>query len=463
MPVGAVLRISTAPAHPAGTGGITAEMAILAPARRHLIPHPSAGIWPGLHRPGIAPLHAAIAQQLVRAAVAGLPVTLSFPDGTRWGRGGPRLLVTRPEAFFTRLGRDGLIGFGEAWMTAELTAGGLTARDMDERRLNPATDELADALTVLARRMSALVPVPLQKLRRLWQHRAPRSEENTPTGARENIHRHYDLSNDLFEQFLDETMTYSSAWFEPGDDPATDLREAQLRKIDGILDLARVGPGSRVLEIGSGWGALAMRAAAERGATVTTLTLSTEQKALAEQRIAAAGLSDRIEVRLEDYRVHAAGNPGTYDAVVSVEMIEAVGEKYWPDYFGAVDRLLAEGGRFGLQSITIDHDRMLATRHQYTWVHKYIFPGGILPSLTAINAVLTRGTGLRVQESRRLGHSYALTLREWRHRFNNRYRRVRELGFDDTFVRMWNFYLAYSEAGFAADYIDDWQLGIGRG
>ena len=438
-------------------------MAILAPPRRHLIPHPSAGFWPGLHLPGTAPVHAAVAKQLVRAAIRSLPMTLSLPDGTRWGKGGPELQVTRPEAFFTRLGRDGLIGFGEAWMTAELTADRLPARDVSGAALNAATDVLAGALTVLARRMSTLIPVPLQRLRRLWQQAQPRTEQNTPAGARENIHRHYDLSNELFEQFLDETMTYSAAWFEPGENPATELRKAQLRKIDGILDLARVGRGSRVLEIGSGWGALAMRAAAERGATVTTLTLSTEQKALAEQRIAAAGLADRIEVRLEDYRVHAAGNPGTYDAVVSVEMIEAVGEEFWPAYFGAVDRLLAEGGRFGLQSITIDHDRMLATRHQYTWVHKYIFPGGILPSLTAIDAVLAGRTRLRVQEGRRLGHSYALTLREWRHRFNDRYQQIRRLGFDDTFVRMWNFYLAYSEAGFTADYIDDWQLGIGRG
>ena len=275
-------------------------MAILAPPRRHLIPHPSAGFWPGLHLPGTAPVHAAVAKQLVRAAIRSLPMTLSLPDGTRWGRGGPELQVTRPEAFFTRLGRDGLIGFGEAWMTAELTADRLPARDVSGAALNAATDVLAGALTVLARRMSTLIPVPLQRLRRLWQQAQPRTEQNTPAGARENIHRHYDLSNELFEQFLDETMTYSAAWFEPGENPATELRKAQLRKIDGILDLARVGRGSRVLEIGSGWGALAMRAAAERGATVTTLTLSTEQKALAEQRIAAAGLADRIEVRLED-------------------------------------------------------------------------------------------------------------------------------------------------------------------
>ena len=247
-----------------------------------------------------------------------------------------------------------------------------------------------------------------------------------------------------------------------GDDHEADLQKAQLRKIDGVLDLARVRPDTHILEIGSGWGALAIRAAKARGVRVTTLTLSEEQKALADRRIAAAGLSHLIEVRLEDYRAHAATHVGTYDAVVSVEMIEAVGEKYWPDYFGSIEQMLVPGGRLGLQAITIAHDRLLETRNGYTWVHKYVFPGGILPSLTAIDDVLAAGTSLRVQESRRLGPCYVPTLQQWRHRFNSQLPKIVELGFDDTFIRMWNFYLAYSQAGFAAEYLDDWQLGIGR-
>ena len=167
---------------------------------------------------------------------------------------------------------------------------------------------------------------------------------NSQENSQRNIARHYDLSNELFEQFLDETMSYSSAWFEPGDDLAT----AQLRKIDGVLDLARVRTGMHVLEIGSGWGALAIRAAAERGARVTTLTLSTEQQALARKRAEAAGVGDLVEVRLQDYR----DARGQFDAIVSVEMIEAVGEAYWPTYFRALDDLLAPGGRVGLQ---VDH------------------------------------------------------------------------------------------------------------
>lgn len=438
-------------------------MAVLSPTTgRHLIPRPSAGVWPGLFDHARAPLHASIAKGVVRGAIRKLPVTLVLPDGTRWGTGGPELQV-RSESFFDRLGRDGLIGLGEAWMTGELTAGGwVPGSDLNAAQINAATDELAAGLTVLATRMSTLVPAPLQKLRKAWQATTPPSEENTLAGSAENIHRHYDLSNDLFEVFLDPTMMYSSAWYLPGEHPEQDLEKAQLRKIDGVLDLAKVRPGMKILEIGSGWGGLAMRAVAERDVDVVTLTLSREQKSLAEKRIAAAGLSHRIEVRLEDYRAHAAEHQGGYDAVVSVEMIEAVGEKYWPDYFAAIERMLTPTGWLGLQAITLDHARLIATRNSYTWVHKYIFPGGLLPSLTAIDETLAKATGLTMLESRRLGRSYDPTLAAWRHRFNENLPRIGELGFDETFIRMWNFYLAYTQAGFASGYIDDWQLGIGR-
>ena len=308
--------------------------------------------------------------------------------------------------------------------------------------------------------MADLVPVPLQRLRRLVDRGTPDQERNDLDGARENIHRHYDLSNDLFGTFLDETMSYSSAWFtdpaapDAGGEP---LFDAQRRKNEGILDLAGVTDGSRVLEIGSGWGGLAIQAA-ERGATVLTVTLSEEQKALADERIAAAGFTDRIEVRLSDYREVR----GQFDAVVSVEMVEAVGKQYWGEYFRTVDALLAPGGRFGLQAITMAHHRMLATAGSYSWIHKYIFPGGIIPSLQAIDEVNDAETSLRVLESRRLGPSYARTLARWRATFDDRQAEVRELGFDETFQRMWDFYLGYCEAGFATRYLDVWQLGMGR-
>ena len=437
-------------------------MALLSPSRGHANPQPSDGIWPELFEVPRGPVHAAVARAIAGAAFRRLPLTMRFPDGTVWGLGGPEVQVVRPDDFFLRVGRDGLIGFGEAWMVGDVTTGGLHpggpghhAHDTDGARVNAATDELAAALTVMAGRMSSLVPQPLQKLRSAWKLVKPDNEENTLGGSAENIHRHYDLSNELFSLFLDETMTYSSAWYTSPE--PEDLVTAQLRKIDGILDLAGVKPGMKILEIGSGWGALAIRAAQERGAEVTTLTLSSAQKTLAEKRIAEAGFTDRIQVRLEDYRTHV----GQYDAVVSVEMIEAVGEKYWPQYFQRIDALLKPGGRAALQAITIEHDRFLATRNSYTWIHKYVFPGGELPSLRAIDHALDT-TSLRVTESRRIGPSYARTLEEWRHRFNDRLTEVAELGFDETFVRMWNFYLAYCQAGFAARYIDDYQLGLSR-
>jgi cyclopropane-fatty-acyl-phospholipid synthase len=280
--------------------------------------------------------------------------------------------------------------------------------------------------------------------------RRPARERNTPDGARANIGRHYDLSNELFELFLDESMTYSSAWFGRGDD----LHAAQLRKIDGILDYAGVRDGSRVLEIGTGWGALAIRAA-QRGATVTSLTISVEQQELAERRAAAAGVADRVSVELRDYR----SATGAYDAVVSVEMIEAVGEEFWPEYFGTLARTLAPGGRIGLQAITMPHDRLLATRHANNWIQKYIFPGGIVPSVQVIEEQAARA-GLTVSTRRSLGLHYARTLSLWRSRFLAAWDGVTALGFDPVFERMWEFYLAYSEAGFRSRYLDVWQFGL---
>jgi cyclopropane-fatty-acyl-phospholipid synthase len=388
------------------------------------------------------PVHAAIARAIFIRAVASVPVRVVFPDGRVLGNGGkdaPVMRLVRPGAFFARLGADVKIGFGEAYMAGDWTTG-------------PGTD-LADLLAPFAARMSRLVHPLLQRLRHVVERTQPEHEENTPENSRGNIARHYDLSNELFESFLDETMTYSSAWFEDGDD----LAAAQRRKIDGILDLARVRPGMHVLEIGSGWGTLAIRAARERGARVTTLTLSTEQQALARQRADDAGVGHLVDVRLQDYREAT----GQYDAIVSVEMIEAVGERFWPTYFGALDSLLAPGGRVGLQAITIAHDRLLATRRSYTWIHKYVFPGGIIPSLRAITETLAAHTALSIVERRDLGPHYARTLALWRERFLGNWELLED-SFDDTFRRMWEFYLAYCEAGFRVGYLGVSQLGLAR-
>jgi cyclopropane-fatty-acyl-phospholipid synthase len=405
--------------------------------------------WPALAASPRAPVRAVVARLIFERAVARVPVRVTYPDGRVLGGGSPaspEFEVVRPAAFAARLGRDAKIGFGEAYMAGDWRPG-------------PGTD-LADLLTPFATRLTTLIPPALQRLRVFAERRVPRDQENTLDGSRTNIAAHYDLSNDLFAAFLDPTMSYSSAWFDDSEPTAaaTRLEEAQLRKTDGILDLADVRAGTRVLEIGSGWGSLALRAA-QRGAHVTTITLSREQMRLARERVEAAGLSGLVDVRVQDYREV----DGEYDAIVSVEMIEAVGEAYWPAYFATLDRLLAPGGTVAIQAITMDHQRFLATRRSFSWIQKYIFPGGIIPSLPAIDGALAAHTTLRVTRQRELRPHYARTLRLWRERFLGQWPRIHAQGFDETFRRMWEFYLAYSEAGFRSGYLGVSQLQMTRG
>jgi cyclopropane-fatty-acyl-phospholipid synthase len=352
----------------------------------------------------------------------------------------PDLHLIRPADFYQRLAASGLIGFGESYMAGDWTS-----------------QDLAGVLTIMASRMATLIPPSLQRLRSAVVHVRPSGQDNTLDGSRQNIHRHYDLSNDLFELFLDPTLTYSSAMFEADPaGPAEQLSSAQHRKIDRLLDLAGVGAGSAVLEIGTGWGELSIRAA-ERGARVTTVTISTEQADLATKRIAEAGCTDLVEVRLEDYREVS----GSFDAVLSVEMIEAVGANHWHEYFGAIERLLKPGGRAGLQAITMPHDRMLASMHTYTWIVKYIFPGGQLPSVSSVRQSCA-AAGLTVASEFTFGLHYAETLRRWREEFEANAERVAALSpdFDQAFRRMWSLYLAYSEAGFRSRYLDVVQFGL---
>ena len=291
------------------------------------------------------------------------PLTVREPDGSLLVagiEGGPELHVRR-DAFYHRLGAAGKIGFGEAYMAGEWTAAG----------------DLASVLRPFAANLEGLVPPLLQHGRRLFEPRQPRAERNTIRGASGNIRRHYDLSNELFSLFLDETMTYSCAIFTPGDS----LAEAQSRKYRAMADLAGVRPGDRVLEIGTGWGGMAIHLASVFGCRVTTVTVSEEQAMLARRRVALAGVGDLVDVRLCDYREV----DGRYDRIVSIEMFEAVGERYWPDFFAACDARLAPGGRMAMQTITMPHSRFLASRHSYGWIHKYIFPGGLIPSRRAVH------------------------------------------------------------------------------
>ncbi len=393
--------------------------------------------WPDIANAPQAPVRAAVARRLLRRIAAGTPVGVQLPDGSVPVPADPQwpMLEVRSDAFFHRLGADLKIGLGEAYM----------AGDWEPR------GDLADVLTPYAERLLDIVPGWMRTFRRAIEPRHPRHERNDRHGARSNISRHYDLSNDLFALFLDETMTYSAALFDgQGASGGTDdLAAAQRLKVDRVLDLAGVGAGTRVLEIGTGWGQLALQAA-QRGAIVHSVTLSQEQQALALARIAAAGLQEHVTIDLCDYR----DVRGEYDAVVSVEMIEAVGAEFWPEYFATIGRLLRPGGRFGLQAITMPHDRMLASRHAYSWIHKYIFPGGLIPSPEAIREHALLDGGMRVLDEYGFGLDYARTLHHWRTRFVEQAAAVERLGFDRTFRRMWAFYLAYSEAGFRSGHLD---------
>lgn len=412
--------------------------------------------WPDLATAPSGGLSARIAERLFRSAVSRLDVTVrlagtSERDFEVLGRGGPAIVVHRPDELFARLGRDQLIGFGEAYLTGAWSEDGV-----------PGDGVLGDFLEVLAAELPTLVPAPLQRLRSLVVTKTPRTHRGTKENTQANVAHHYDLSNELFAAFLDPTLSYSSALFEELDPSSPEsFAAAQHRKIDRLLDQAGVGPGTRLLEIGTGWGELAIRAAA-RGARVRSITLSVEQQKLAQERIAAAGHSQAVDVDLCDYRALLDEPAASYDAVVSVEMIEAVGREFWPTYFRTLDHVLAPGGRVAIQAITMPHDRMLATRTTHTFITKYIFPGGALPSVQAVEETLAKHTSLRVSDDLAIGQHYARTLQLWDEAFVASRDRVTELGFDATFRKMWHFYLEYCRAGFAAGYIDVHQLTFAR-
>ncbi len=263
---------------------------------------------------------------------------------------------------------------------------------------------------------------------------------NSRAGSRKNIHAHYDLGNDFYRLWLDPTMNYSSAWFEG--DRSQALSFAQQAKVRRALTECRVGPGDRVLEIGCGWGALAETAARDFGASVTGVTLSTEQLGWARARLGDAGLAG--DLRLQDYRDI---DDGPYDAIASIEMFEAVGREYWPSFFATLASQLKRGGRACIQTITIRDDLFERYRRSTDFIQQYIFPGGLLPSASAFRAAAARA-GLRVVGELDFGLDYAETLKRWRERFLGADSAVRQLGFDTRFMRIWEFYLAYCEAAF---------------
>lgn len=280
---------------------------------------------------------------------------------------------------------------------------------------------------------------------RLWNQLRHWLRGNSRGGSRRNIAHHYDLGNAFYSRWLDPGMTYSSALYTA---PGQSLEAAQAAKIERVVALMALPPRAEVLEIGSGWGALGA-AIGQTGARVKGITLSREQLAWARERVARDGLADRVQFELEDYR----DTRGRYDAVVSVEMIEAVGEAYWPIYFQTIADRLKPGGRAVIQAITIDERRFDGYRRDTDFIQHYIFPGGMLPTPSII-ADEARRAGLAVVSVDRFGQSYAATLAEWRRRFLAAWPEIRPLGFDERFRRMWEYYLCYCEGGFLSGTID---------
>ena len=279
-------------------------------------------------------------------------------------------------------------------------------------------------------------------------------KRNSRAQARRNISHHYDLGNDFYRLWLDDTMTYSSALFRTGQES---LEAAQTQKYASMVDQLGAKPGDHVLEIGCGWGGFAEYAAKERGLRVTGLTISREQFAFAQERIARAGLSEQVTFKLQDYR----DERGSYDGIASIEMFEAVGEQYWPTYFGTVRDRLNPGGRATLQVITVEDHRFEAYRNTVDFIQKYIFPGGMLPSPSVLRAEVERA-GLQVLRSIEFGESYSQTLRRWHDTFNEKWDEVARLGFDDRFRRMWNFYLTSCAGAFRGGNCDVTQITIAR-
>ena len=357
----------------------------------------------------------------------------SLPDGeaVECGSGEPRLhCMVHDENMFERVLAHGDIGFAEAYMAGEWDS-----------------DHLGELLTLLASNRDTLARALHGSAWRVFRHRLLHLlRSNTRKGSRRNIEAHYDLGNAFYREWLDPSMTYSSARFES---PEQGLQDAQLNKYRTLLRAMDVQPGQHLLEIGCGWGGLTEVATTEFGCRVTGLSLSPSQLAWARQRALDGGFADRAEFHLRDYR----DERGVYDHIVSIEMIEAVGERFWPTYFRQLSNCLKPGGRVGIQAITIADELFGKYRRGTDFIQRYIFPGGMLPSPEVVRRQTARA-GLRMLDQQAFGLAYARTLVCWRDAFEAKLAQVRAQGFDERFVRMWRFYLCYCEAGFRAGSTD---------
>jgi len=389
------------------------------------------------------PLLAGVAKRILHRLLAGLHSgRLTLVDGgerTSFGPGGaPNVtLYVHDAAFYADAVYGGSIGVAESYMLGHWQADDLTGLI----RLMVLNKEIIDGMD---ERGFARLAAPARKALH-WLNR------NNHSGSRRNIAAHYDLGNDFFATFLDETWMYSSAIFERED---MSLAEASTAKLDRICKKLALAPHDHVLEIGTGWGGFALHAAKHYGCRVTTTTISAEQHALAKQRIEAASLADRVTLLMQDYREL----DGQYDKLVSIEMIEAVGHQYYDTYFRQCARLLKPHGQFLLQGITLADQRFEAAANSVDFIQRYIFPGSTIPSVTALLDSATRASDLRLFHLEDIGPHYAATLARWRENFFANINEVRSLGYGEEFIRMWEFYLCYCEGGFAERALGDVQM-----
>jgi cyclopropane-fatty-acyl-phospholipid synthase len=384
---------------------------------------------------------------VLRSHWRGGRLELVLPSGelVRLGGDGPAdaRAHIHDDRLFLRLVLRGEMGAGEAFVAGDWSS----------------DDVVAVIRTFLRGTGARGLESPLTRLAQLPALTRHRRAANTFAGSARNIHAHYDLGNAFYRLFLDaETLAYSCAIYPAGSaepspihsGPAASLADAQRAKLERLCDWLALSPRDHLLEIGCGWGGMAIHAARTRGCRVTAITISREQHELASARVNAAGLTDRVCVELRDYRDIA----GTFDKIVSIEMLEAVGYEYLPGFFATCARSLAPGGRLAVQTITMPDDRFAAYRRNVDWMQTYIFPGSCIPSLAAIRAAAPLEL-IRIDD---IGASYAPTLRAWRERFVAALPEVRRLGFDEPFVRTWLLYLAFSEAAFAERTLGDHQL-----
>jgi cyclopropane-fatty-acyl-phospholipid synthase len=366
-----------------------------------------------------------------------------LPDGRRFRIEGPvpgpvaEVIVHDPD-IFARLVREGDLGFCDAYLEGGWSSPDLQAvMDLIQTGNNAVYDSFPGMALVRA----------FEKLR-FWL------QSNSRRQARKNIAYHYDLGNDFYRLWLDDSMTYSSALFKTGQES---LEKAQEQKYASMVDQMGAKPGDHVLEIGCGWGGFAEYAAGQRGLKVTCLTISQAQADYAVARIARAGLSDKVEIKLQDYR----DEQGSYDGIASIEMFEAVGERYWPVYFETLRERLKPGRHATLQIITVADERFELYRKGVDFIQKHIFPGGMLPSPSALKAEIAKA-GLVFRSSVEFGQSYSHTLRRWHETFNARWNEVQGMGFDDRFRRMWNLYLTSCAGAFHGGNCDVTQVTLSR-